>query len=79
MSQMPGEQGTQAASITNLISSHSPLYVSDLTRAAIGVPAAVVLAPALQPLNADVETDRLAQVSAQSGGGAQYHGGIPLI
>ena len=79
MSQMPGEDGTQAASITNLISSHSPLYVSDLTRAAIGVPAAVVLAPALQPLNADVETDRLAQVSAQSGGGAQYHGGIPLI
>lgn len=51
----------------------------DLTRPCFGVPAARVIAPGLQPLPSEIVTPRLAEMIAQTGGGATYTGGIALI
>jgi ribosomal protein S12 methylthiotransferase accessory factor len=51
----------------------------DLTRPRFGVPAARVIAPGLQPLPSEIITPRLANMIAQTGGGAIYTGGIALI
>ena len=51
----------------------------DLTRAALAVPAARVIAPGLQLEPSEIVTPRLADMIAQTGGGAIYTGGIALI
>lgn len=51
----------------------------DLTRPQFGVPVVRVLAPALQPEPCDIVGVRLAQVVAETGGGALHHGGVPLF
>jgi ribosomal protein S12 methylthiotransferase accessory factor len=51
----------------------------DLTRPRIGVPAARIVAPGLQPLPSEIITPRLAGMIARTGGGTTYTGGIALI
>jgi ribosomal protein S12 methylthiotransferase accessory factor len=51
----------------------------DLTRPQFAVPVARVIAPGLQPLPSEIITPRLADMIAQTGGGATYTGGIALI
>jgi len=54
-------------------------YGLDLTRRRIAVPVARVIAPGLQPDPAAIVTPRLANMIAQTGGGAPYTGGVALI
>ncbi len=54
-------------------------YGLDLTRSHFAIPVARVIAPALQPEPSDIITLRLAHMTAQTGGGEPYTGGIALI
>lgn len=51
----------------------------DLTRPEYGLPVAVAIAPNLQPLPGNIETRRLRQVLALTGGGHQWTRGTPLM
>jgi ribosomal protein S12 methylthiotransferase accessory factor len=51
----------------------------NLTRPRLGVPAARVMAPGLQPIPSEIITPRLADMMARTGGGASYTDGIALI
>lgn len=57
----------------------SAIHVINLTRPKFGVPVVRVLAPALQPEPCEIVGSRLARTIAATGGGARYHGGIPLF
>lgn len=54
-------------------------YRIDLTRPVFGIPVVRVLAPALQLEPYQIVGPRLAQMIAQTGGGALHHGGMPLL
>jgi ribosomal protein S12 methylthiotransferase accessory factor len=54
-------------------------YGLDLTRASLAVPVARIMAPGLQLEPSAIVTPRLANVIAQTGGGAAYTGGVALI
>lgn len=54
-------------------------YGLDLTRPQFGIPVVRVIAPNLQNEPCTIETERLAQAIAQTGGGAQHTGGIALL
>ncbi|WP_428489355.1 YcaO-like family protein [Rhodopila sp.] len=54
-------------------------YSLDLTRPRFGVPVVRVLAPGLQSDPGGILTDRLARAIAETGGGAQHHGGTELL
>jgi ribosomal protein S12 methylthiotransferase accessory factor len=51
----------------------------DLTRAAFEVPVVRVIAPGLQSEPSEITSDRLARAIAETGGGAQYSGGVVLL
>jgi ribosomal protein S12 methylthiotransferase accessory factor len=51
----------------------------DLTRPRFAVPVARVIAPGLQLLPSEIVTPRLANMIAQTGGGATYTGGVALL
>ena len=51
----------------------------DLTRLRFGVPVVRVIAPGLQLDPCEIIGERLAQVIAATGGGAQHSGGITLL
>ncbi len=51
----------------------------DLTRPAFGVPVVRVIAPGLQLEPCEIVGDRLAQAIGETGGGAQYSGGVALL
>ncbi len=51
----------------------------DLTRARFAVPVARIVAPGLQLEPSEIVTARLANMIAQTGGGAAYTGGVALI
>jgi ribosomal protein S12 methylthiotransferase accessory factor len=55
------------------------VYAVDLTRPRFGVPVVRVIAPSLQNEPCKVDTDRLLRVIAETGGGAQYSGGVELL
>jgi hypothetical protein len=50
-----------------------------VTRPAINIPVAVVIAPGLNSMAAGHDTARLQAVVDQTGGGDQYHGGVGLL
>jgi ribosomal protein S12 methylthiotransferase accessory factor len=54
-------------------------YSIDLTRPRFGVPVVRVIAPGLQNEPCKIDTERLARVIAETGGGAQYTDGIALL
>ena len=54
-------------------------FALDLTRSEIGVPCARAFAPALQPLQAASESQRLARTILETGGSSPYAVGIPLL
>ncbi len=54
-------------------------YGLNLTRRRIAVPVARVIAPGLQLEPSAMVTPRLANMIAQTGGGAAYTGGVALI
>jgi ribosomal protein S12 methylthiotransferase accessory factor len=54
-------------------------YALDLTRPRFGVPVVRVIAPGLQSEPCDIIGARLAQVIAETGGGARHSGGIALL
>jgi ribosomal protein S12 methylthiotransferase accessory factor len=54
-------------------------YGLDLTRPSLAVPVARVMAPGLQLEPSAIVTPRLANMIAQTGGGAAYTGGVALI
>ena len=51
----------------------------DLTRGQFGVPVVRVIAPGLQSEPCEIVGDRLARAVAETGGGAQYSGGVALL
>lgn len=54
-------------------------YGLDLTRLRFAIPAARIIAPALQGEPSEIVTARLANTIARTGGGATYTGGVALI
>jgi len=54
-------------------------FFVDLTRSRFAVPVARVIAPALQIEPSEIVTPRLAEMTARTGGGAVYTGGIALL
>jgi len=54
-------------------------FFIDLTRSRFAVPVARVIAPALQIEPSEIVTPRLAEMSARTGGGAVYTGGVALL
>ncbi len=54
-------------------------YFVDLTRSRFAVPVARVIAPALQIEPSEIVTPRLAEMTARTGGGVVYTGGIALL
>jgi len=54
-------------------------FALDLTRPEIGVPCVRAFAPALQPLQAASESQRLARTILETGGSSPYAVGIPLL
>jgi ribosomal protein S12 methylthiotransferase accessory factor YcaO len=54
-------------------------FALELTRPEIGVPCVRVFAPALQPLPAAWESQRLARTISETGGCSPYAVGIPLL
>src|SRR5262249_24427307 len=54
-------------------------FFIDLTRSRFGVPVARVVAPALQIEPSEIVTPRLAETTAQTGGGTVYTGGVALL
>jgi ribosomal protein S12 methylthiotransferase accessory factor len=54
-------------------------FFIDLTRSRFAVPVARVIAPALQVEPSEIVTPRLAEMTAQTGGGAVYTGGVALL
>jgi ribosomal protein S12 methylthiotransferase accessory factor len=54
-------------------------YGLNLTRPGFAVPVARVIAPGLQLEPSSILTPRLANMIAQTGGGAAYTGGVALI
>lgn len=54
-------------------------YAIDLTRPHFDIPVVRVLAPGLQLDPCEVSGARLARAIAETGGGAQHHGGLPLM
>ena len=54
-------------------------YSIDLTRAEFGIPVVRVLAPGLQLKPCQIVGPRLARMIDATGGGAQHHGGMPLL
>ena len=68
------------AAIVRLLATHGIVaYSLDLTRPRFGVPVVRVLAPGLQADPGGIVTDRLARAIAETGGGAQHHGGTELL
>ena len=55
------------------------VFFIDLTRSRFAVPVARVIAPALQIEPSEIVTPRLAEMTARTGGGAVYTGGIALL
>lgn len=55
------------------------LYAVDCTLPALDIPAAALLSPALQPMDAAVQTARLQDTLKNCGGGRQFHHGVQLI
>jgi ribosomal protein S12 methylthiotransferase accessory factor len=51
----------------------------DLTRPAFGVPVVRVIAPGLQAEPSEIVGDRLGRAIGETGGGAQYSGGVALL
>jgi hypothetical protein len=58
---------------------HVECFVLDLARPDIGVPCVRAFAPALQPLPAAWESQRLARTILETGGCSPYAVGIPLL
>jgi len=54
-------------------------FFIDLTRQRFAVPVARVIAPALQIEPSGIVTERLAEMTARTGGGAVYTGGVSLL
>ena len=54
-------------------------FFIDLTRTRFAVPVARVIAPALQIEPSEIVTPRLAEMTARTGGGTAYTGGIALL
>jgi len=54
-------------------------FALDLTRPELGVPCVRAFAPALAPLPAAWESQRLARTISETGGGSPYAVGIPLL
>jgi ribosomal protein S12 methylthiotransferase accessory factor len=54
-------------------------FCIDLTRQRFAVPVVRVVAPGLQLEPSEIVTARLQDAIAQTGGGATYTGGVPLI
>jgi ribosomal protein S12 methylthiotransferase accessory factor len=54
-------------------------YGLDLTRPRLAIPVARVIAPGLQLEPSEIVTPRLANMIAQTGGGATYTGGVALL
>lgn len=54
-------------------------YAIDLTRPQFEIPVVRVLAPGLQLDPCEVSGARLARAIAETGGGVQHHGGLPLM
>ena len=67
------------ASPAVLVMEAGPLYAVDCTLPALEIPVAAVLSPALQPMDARAETERLRLAIQSTGGGQQYHHGVHLI
>jgi ribosomal protein S12 methylthiotransferase accessory factor YcaO len=65
--------------ISTRLNKVSPLYVVEVTRPAINIPVAVVIAPGLNSMAAGHDTARLQAVVDQTGGGDQHHGGVGLL
>jgi ribosomal protein S12 methylthiotransferase accessory factor len=65
--------------VQNLAERGIVAYSIDLTRPRFGVPVVRVIAPELQNEPCKIDTERLARVIAETGGGAQYTGGIALF
>jgi ribosomal protein S12 methylthiotransferase accessory factor len=51
----------------------------DLTRPRFEIPVVRVIAPGLQSEPSEITSDRLARAIAETGGGAQYSGGVALL
>jgi ribosomal protein S12 methylthiotransferase accessory factor len=54
-------------------------YAIDLTRPVFGIPVVRIVAPPLQLEPSEIIGDRLAAAIAETGGGRQYTGGVPLL
>jgi ribosomal protein S12 methylthiotransferase accessory factor len=54
-------------------------FFLDLTRPRYAIPVVRIIAPSLQLEPSEIVTPRLAKMMAQTGGGAAYTGGIPLL
>ena len=71
-----GERGKQRRRLESLgIES----YFIDLTRPRFAIPVARVIAPALQIEPSEIMTPRLAEMTARTGGGTVYTGGVALL
>jgi ribosomal protein S12 methylthiotransferase accessory factor len=79
----PPMRGAPPQSLPDLIAkvAHCGIEVHflDITRRSWGIPAARLVAPALQLEPSDLVSDRLADVVAKTGGGGKFTGGIPLL
>ncbi len=69
----------RAAIVRRLESLGIEAYFIDLTRPRFAVPVARVIVPALQIEPSEIVTPRLAEIIAQTGGGAVYTGGVALL
>lgn len=68
-----------AAIVARLDSLGIEAYSIDLTRSRFAVPVARVIAPALQIEPSEIVTARLAEMTARTGGGVVYTGGVALL
>jgi ribosomal protein S12 methylthiotransferase accessory factor len=55
------------------------LYAVDCTLPVLEIPVAALLAPALQPMDAAVQTERLRKTVSVCGGGLPFHHGVQLV
>ncbi len=65
--------------VDHLAAQNIMTYALDLTRSQFDVPVVRVLAPGLQLEPSQIMVPRLAELVAQTGGGALQHAGIPLL
>lgn len=83
LSEFPGAsaaKGGDLGALTRRFSEHAVrLYAIDLTRADIGVAAARVVSPDLQPYSADVVSERLRVCRARNGNRHMMTASIPLL